>query len=406
MKLLTTSILWVIAILASANDGSFYVNGNQIVPLQETDVAVTKEVLTISIQDDGYASVDVLYEFTNRGAAKVVDVGFEASSPYNTGDDLDRSGKHPYIYDFTVEMNGAKLPIRNYVVHHSSEDEPTDFVPLDLNQWRDLEDSDDAISGIINKQTKENIDYSYAYCFKANKENIDYSYAYCFKANFKEGKNVVHHTYRYQMSGGIYNHFGIPYWLKPAMRWANHQIDDFTLRIKAEKTAKQFCIAKDPMWSAAQWRLAEGTGKMHVVNGGYDMEYYEFSLRNGTYEWHAKNFRPTDDIHIDSAEGALFSREDFKLGRFYDRSASILVPYEKMEDTDDGMLIPANGTTDGIPNSRILRNLPYANRGYVFKDQKLAAYFKSLWWYMPDPQWNQDTSDFTEEERELVNKYK
>ena len=297
MKLLTTSILWVIAILASANDGSFYVNGNQIVPLQETDVAVTKEVLTISIQDDGYASVDVLYEFTNRGAAKVVDVGFEASSPYNTGDDLDRSGKHPYIYDFTVEMNGAKLPIRNYVVHHSSEDEPTDFVPLDLNQWRDLEDSDDAISGIINKQTKE---------------NIDYSYAYCFKANFKEGKNVVHHTYRYQMSGGIYNHFGIPYWLKPAMRWANHQIDDFTLRIKAEKTAKQFCIAKDPMWSAAQWRLAEGTGKMHVVNGGYDMEYYEFSLRNGTYEWHAKNFRPTDDIHIDSAEGALFSREDFK----------------------------------------------------------------------------------------------
>lgn len=156
MKLLTTSILWVIAILASANDGSFYVNGNQIVPLQETDVAVTKEVLTICIQDDGYASVDVLYEFTNRGAAKVVDVGFEASSPYNTGDDLDRSGKHPYIYDFTVEMNGAKLPIRNYVVHHSSEDEPTDFVPLDLNQWRDLEDSDDAISlaSSISRQKK------------------------------------------------------------------------------------------------------------------------------------------------------------------------------------------------------------------------------------------------------------
>ena len=113
LRFLTASILWILAMLASANDGVFYVNGNQIVPLQETDVAVTKEVLTISIQDDGYATVDVLYEFTNRGAAKVVDVGFEASAPYNTDDELDKMGKHPYIYDFTVEMNGTKLPIRN-----------------------------------------------------------------------------------------------------------------------------------------------------------------------------------------------------------------------------------------------------------------------------------------------------
>ena len=67
MKFLTTSFLWILAILASANDGVYYVSGNQIVPLQETDVAVTKEVLTISIQDDGFARVDVQYEFTNRG---------------------------------------------------------------------------------------------------------------------------------------------------------------------------------------------------------------------------------------------------------------------------------------------------------------------------------------------------
>ena len=60
----------------------------------------------------------------------------------------------------------------------------------------------------------------------------------------------------------------------------------------------------------------------------------------------------------------------------------------------------------GIPNKRILRNLPYAHRGYVFKDQKLAAYFKSLWWYMPDPNWQQDTSDFTEEEWKLIREAK
>ncbi|MBO4673628.1 MAG: YARHG domain-containing protein [Bacteroidaceae bacterium] len=383
------TLMWLMALVAKANDGTYYVNGNQLVPLQETDVAVTKEVLTISIRDDGFAAVDVYYEFTNRGKAKVVDMGFEAQSPYNAGDALQKTGKHPYIHDFTVEMNGERLAIRNYVMKAGDSEDPADFVPLDLTQWRDLNDQDDEMSGIINKKTNE---------------NIEYSYAYCFKANFKEGKNVVHHTYRYRMSEGVYNHFNVPYWLKPAMRWANHQIDDFTLRIKAEKTSKQFCIAKDKMWEAASWRLKDGTGKMHVIKSGYDVDYYEFSLRNGTYEWHALNFRPTDNISIQSAEGAVFAREDFKLGRFYDRTAVILVPYEGMEETEDGYQVSTKNTTDGIPNSRILRNLPYAARGYVFKDQKLAAYFKSLWWYMPDPSWQQSTSDFTKQEREWITK--
>lgn len=55
---------------------------------------------------------------------------------------------------------------------------------------------------------------------------------------------------------------------------------------------------------------------------------------------------------------------------------------------------------------RILRNLPYANRGYVFKDKGLQKYFNEIWWYMPDPSWKQDTSDFTKKEWELVNEGK
>ncbi|MBQ4223279.1 MAG: hypothetical protein II674_05545 [Prevotella sp.] len=58
------------AVTMQANDGVYYVNGNQLVPVRETDIAVVKEVLTISLCDDGYASVDVQYEFMNRGKAK------------------------------------------------------------------------------------------------------------------------------------------------------------------------------------------------------------------------------------------------------------------------------------------------------------------------------------------------
>lgn len=376
-----TMLLGLVAIVASANDGVFFVNGSHVVPLEETDVAVTKEVLTITLGDDRYARVDVQYEFTNRGKAKTVDVGFEAQSPYNAEDGGLKTGKHPYIYDFVVEMNGQRLPIRNFVVKGGQEDNPSDFHPLDPTQWREPTDADDAMGGLINKKTKE---------------NINHAYAYLFKATFKEGKNTVHHTYRYDMSGGVYQHFNVPYWLKPATRWANHQIDDFTLRIKVEKTAKQFCLQNDAMWQGAQWRVTSGMGKLHVIKGAWENmpDYVEFSLRNGTVEWHGRNFRPTSDFAILSPDQLLFYRDDFKLGRFYDRTATVLLPYEKMTGEDQ-----ANGTTNGIPNSRILRNLPYASRGYVFKDAKLAAYFKSLWWYMPDPSWQQSTVDFTTQER-------
>lgn len=379
-------LLWLLAVVASANDGSFCVNGNQLVPVNETEVAVTKEVLTITLGDDGYAQVDVQYEFTNRGAAKTIDVGFEAQAPYNTGENALGADGHPFIHDFTITMNGERLTYRTAVVKGGTEEEPTNFKPLNMKEWRlpTGNDEEDYGSSLVNIKTKE---------------YMNYSVAYLFKANFKAGKNTVHHTYRYQTSSGVYQHFNVPYWLKPAMRWANHQIDDFTLRIKVENTAKQFCLSNDDMWKGAQWRVTSGTGKVHVIKGAWEAgtEYVEFSLRNGTVEWHGRNFRPDSDFAIVSPDMVLFYRDDFKLGRFYDRTATVLVPFDKMTGDDQSV-----GTTSGIANSRILRNLPYASRGYVFKDPKLAAYFKSLWWYMPDPSWQQSTADFTKEERELI----
>ncbi|MBR1666921.1 MAG: YARHG domain-containing protein [Bacteroidaceae bacterium] len=390
VKLMMMAVLWLLAGVASANDGVFYVNGNQLVPIHETDVAVTKEVLTISIGDDHYAYVDVLYEFTNRGAAKMVDMGFEAVAPYNAEESALGAEGHPYIENFTVTLNGQPLSFKTSLVQTGSEDESTDFKPLNMQEWRkpnpDSMDEEDWGDNLINKKTKE---------------SINYSVAYLFRANFKAGKNEVHHTYRYLMSGGVYRHFEIPYWLKPAMRWANHQIDDFTLRIQAKNTAKQFCLHDSGLWDGATWTVTQGKGKVHRYTGGYDdAQYFEFSLRNGTVEWHKKNFRPTDNFTIMSGDAILFYPEEkFKLGRFYDRTAVMLHPYVWDDTTNQEKEV----NTDGLGIHRIMRNLPYANRGYVFKDQKLQAYFNSLWWYMPDPTWKQDTSDFTEQEWERVN---
>ena len=393
--LLVFAVLLGCSIHTNANDAVYYVNGSHIVPLRETDITVSKEVLTICIRDDGFARVDVYYEFNNKGKAKTVDMGFEARAPYNSEEDgLKKAGKHPYIYDFIVDMNGTKLPVRNYVIERSDTEEgrPSDFMALNLNEWREMVDTDfDYDEGsLVNKKTNM---------------TVPFSYAYCFKASFTTGRNVVRHTYRYRMSEAVDKCFSIPYWLTPAMRWANRQIDDFTLRIKAEGTAKQFCIRKDEMWKDGKWTVTEGVGKVHVIkNMDHDeapCDYWEFSLRNGTYEWHGRNFRPTSDMEIASSDEILCHNEmvngvEEKLGRFYDRRMDKPFPYRWGEDER------TRESTDGIPNGRIMCNLPYANRGHVFKDQKLQAYFSSLWWYIPDPSWELGSINLTAEEQHMI----
>lgn len=66
-------IFFVLAMLTAwGNDGVYYTSGNHLVPLQETDISVRKEVLTISLMDNGYARVDVQYEFWNPGLPSVL----------------------------------------------------------------------------------------------------------------------------------------------------------------------------------------------------------------------------------------------------------------------------------------------------------------------------------------------
>lgn len=353
-----------------ANDGVFYVNGNHLVPLVETDIAVAREVLTISLGDDGFARVDVQYEFFNRGKAKTVDMGFEAQAPYNDDAPLDKAGRHPHIRDFTATMNGERMECRNAVVAIGKEG-ASDFVALNLNRWKPSVDMDEGSSDRLYDASTQRY--------------TQYAYAYYFTGAFRPGRNVVHHTYRYRMSSGVGRAFEVPYWLTPAMRWANRQIDDFTLRVKAEKTAKHFCLSES-FFLTSPFVVTEGKGKVRRMKSQFGVSYIEVALRNGTVEWHAKDFRPACEMSVVSADAYIASDDRFPLGAFYDRSDTY-VPSMDFERK---------------PDARILRNLPYASRGYVFKDKALQTYFNRLWWYMPDPSWKVSTEDFTPREWRMI----
>ena len=391
--------MWAGLFAAYANDGVYFVSGSHLEPLQETDISVKKEVLTITISDGSFAFVEVEYEFMNNGQPKDVTMGFEAKAPYNDGEPMNLNGIHPYINDFSVIMNGQTLSHRNGLVFSEGFDgelpkeaqesvrKGQRFFPVDFNRWKlDTENSE----RLYNEQTEE-----YA----------DYAYAYYFDAHFNSGVNTVRHTYSYKMSFSVGQAFEVSYWLTPAMRWANHQIDDFTLRIKIDNCTKHFFIENSP-FEGTPFKVVAGKGKTRVLNtSDNDAKVTEVVLRNGILEWHRNNFRTEHDMGLGSAEPLeyLVDWGSQPAPLFYDSSDTFLgwlaggMEYERY--------YPGKGTKKQIRDftARIRRNLPYAHRGYVFKDATLRKVFESQWWYMPDPSWKPTDNSFSQHEHELIN---
>lgn len=372
MKKLFCLLALALALVSYANDGVYYTSGNQLVPLKETDISVKKEVLTISLQDNGTAKVDVYYEFFNPGnSEKSLLMGFEAMPSYNDDYEFYPSGRHPHILNFTVEFNGVALDHKNAVSTLG------EFKPLKADKW---EMDNESGTSIVEKGTNNRID--------------DYAYVYYFDAKFKPGLNKVHHTYSYTMSSTVGTQYEVDYKLSPAGRWAGGKIEDFTLIIRADNTAKHFSIAQEIL-QGMNPEIIEGTGK-NRIHTHYETKYLEIALRNGAVKFHTANFKPDADheLYISSSDMYTSFNENARFGEYYDR-ASVLQLY-LWDETEHTQKL----SKDFV--SRIARNLPYANRGRIFKDPKVKKYFESLWWYMPDPSYTDNTSDFTKQDWEYV----
>lgn len=285
--------IWTCIHTACANDGVYFTSGNFLVPIQETDIKAAKEILTITIGGNGFASVDVYYEFMNNGEPKTVKMAFEASSSYNDEEPLHRNGVHPHIKDFTVHMNGEALPFKNGVVafRFTNDKRETDFTPLDMTKWKGVGEVPDSILPFGDAIYNAELDSATAY-----------AYAYYFDAPFKKGLNIVHHTYKYRMSYNVMEKFTIPYWLTPVTRWANHQADDFTLRINTEEST-EFCMA-DTLFRTAPFTSAKGCEIYHLTDDYGSSSIFAQLMPDDTISWHSTNFRPNADMCIKSPEWA------------------------------------------------------------------------------------------------------
>lgn len=328
MKRFATLLFLLSCLLAKANDGVYYTSGSFLIPVQETNIAVSKEVLTITIGEDGYAEVDVQYEFDNPKRAKTVLMAFEALAPYNAQATFNRQGIHPFIKDFTVTMNGKALTHRNAVVarkyNPETEKFESDLNPLDLSEWLGYGE------GLPDDQRYEDD----AIYLKNNPDSAtSFAYAYYFDAPFRKGRNTVHHTYKYKMNEQVGEDFCVPYWLTPATRWANHQIDDFTLRIIDER-GNGFCM-EDEIFEAASFKATHDDcyqlDQIMAWDGTLKDANILYALPYCTAECHITNFCPKSNIQITSINtetlgtgktylrnttGAVVEGTDGELGRY------------------------------------------------------------------------------------------
>lgn len=369
MKKIIGIAMLFLTISTWGNDGVYYTSGNQLIPLAETDIKVSKEILTISLQDNGMAMVDVYYEFLNPTTKpKTLLMGFEAMPSYNDDYTFHPDGKHPHIKDFTVEMNGQRLGHKNAVSRRDK------FSPLNAKQW-DLDD--DMGLALVNKTTHDTIQ--------------NFAYVYYFNATFEPGINKVHHTYAYTMSMAVGMCYEVQYALTPASRWAGGKIGDFTLVVRTDHTAKHFLVDKNALPQMTP-KIAEGTGKYRTCEN----TKWEISLRNGAVTFHKAGFHPTEELCLTSADVMMYDTDSDHFGNFYDRSNSNNLLMWKMRTEND--ITPK----EKAEMQRIAHNLPYAHRGRIFKKPEIKRFFEAQWWYMPDPNYTDNTSDFTKSDWEYI----
>ena len=378
-KLILCLCAILIDIISWANDAVFFTSGNQLIPITETQISVQKEILDIT-RKDNKIHVHVYYEFFNPGAEKTLLVGFEAMPPSGAWDieedDLMKLTTHPNISDFTVKINGQNL---GYKVSH---------VDLAGNYYA---------NGKFMEISKEK---ALEIARESDFMEFPYLFVYHFDATFKEGVNIVEHTYVFTESGSVGSEFLFDYVLTAANNWANHQIDDFTLNLDMGERLS-FDVNESFFKGQGGWTI-NGVGRMNQ-DTHYDQGLLRFHIQQGSVSFHKKNFHPEGELFVEQPfymdpEGYWSDDSDCERAIAFEFKKAYTSAIRLLYINDEN--IRCNSISADM--KKIMRNLPFAYRGYVFKTKMLQDFFESTDWYVPDPSYVSDMKDLNEDEKKWV----
>lgn len=355
----------------TAQDVAYYGVGRQFIPLDKTNVILKKEVLKIE-KSRNDIKFNIHLELYNPGEESIVMLGLVTDSPSGAAELPDMSGKNNSVKDFYVNMNGIDEPYSVAVVKDEDYYKNGKFITVSSNEMK--------------KQIDE---YEYEWC-------VDFFYVYYFPAKFKKGLNILDNSYILSWSANDMPQTFFAYSLHAITGWANNEAEDFTMEISPGEHAL-FDILNSSLIGINEAKIT-GIGKKTQAKAYYhydrDLEnlpdFTRFYIREGSVIFNKKNFREKTSVFI--ARPILFaSVHDF------DYKEDDLLPhnytvYNALEAKDD-------------ISKRILRNLPFAKRGYLFGNPILKKYYEKQFWYIPNPDYKADMATLSQDEQEWVAHY-
>lgn len=376
--------------LLHANDGAYYARGNQLIPITEREISVTKEILSLRKSGD-YMLVDVYYEFLNPGKAKNVLVGFEAPPQGGAVPAPKGFPEHDYISDFSVLINGQQI---SYNIAHTFARLATTHVEDEEPDYKNAPEyySNGHIQSLTPQECKAALD-TLEYQLQM------FNYVYYFNATFNPGVNIIRHTYKCRLSVSVEYSYLFSYVLTAANRWANNGIDDFTLNIDMGG-GESFQIQPKFFGNADDWKI-NGRGRKNMATQ-YSWQVAQFHILDGSISFHATNFHPNGELEIAKPMmmSWIWSNVDYDKRTVSDWISAVKAQRYVLNYRH---ITNEHKISDFTSEQRqIMRNLPFAYHGYIFKTKSLQDFFKSTRWYEPDPKYEAKLEELTEEERDWV----
>ena len=362
-KILLAILFCLLSIFTFANDWEFGSEGEHIIPLKGSNMSIKKEKITLKLTPDGML-VNVKFTFDNPTAENKI-VGFVTPESGN-GEEEDETTK--------PKRKAEPLKIKNFKTTVNG---------------KEVKSNVELLSKLLSKGVLDNnIIKEYT-----EKEKTFYNYVYYFNADFKQGENVVEHSYFYTGSYGVYER-DFEYVVTTISKWKNKTVEDFEIEVHP---GNYFVKLPYSFWKdnkKINWEIV-GKGKMVTIaptkksndEDATGLERYGIiylKLNNGFVRYKTKNFSPNQDFYMTRMDNILGFDYEFPEGKIqgykfkddyfttlretiYDDYPNIVSSLKDLKDKD----------------LDIIRNYPYAFAGYDFAKKDLKDYFSQFIWYTP-----------------------
>ena len=363
----------LIATVSFSNDWEFSSRGENIIPIETSQVSIKKEQIKMKIVNDGM-DVKVKFIFDSPISEEKI-IGFITPEGGFDDENYQWDGEM-HFKNFTTVVNGKTVK--------SNVEKRKDFYKKNLLSKEEMQ--------------------------KYNVEKYKDSYIYYFKANFVKGENTVEHSYNYSGSYGV-GYIDFQYVWTTISKWKNKKVDDFELIIepgtsfvslpytfwKNERKVNWEIVGEGKIDTAVQTITDSNTKEKKVLKRVYAR------LKSGYIRYKTKDFAPDNEFLIEEIKNIAnyYPFEKTEKGYiFLDESSDynfwlccyVTEPYSKekygtYENYKEELKLSKNKEEQlkelSDKELEILRNYPFALSGYDFSRKDLKDYFSQFIWYYP-----------------------